>query len=244
MNFFSSVDNMGNYGWRKLFYLILTFLLWHQNSFGQEKKNVYKWYLVCDGYWATFDSKKYTYEEIKNTVELADDCSPCILSTQSLAYELDDFNKLDLKALEIEYLKNLRELQNMKLVKLPYWEKKRQEKIKSLKDHYLLKKCEILAIEYPEALKNYHYEDANLKRLANILCSSNEKIIQEWKRIFSSQEDFGIKYNSKSKLKYAKMALINEWSNHTFKYNIITIDMKSIEKLFIKLEPLNEDDCE
>lgn len=233
--------------WIKIVIPITILLIFH-TTYAQKAtktKNVYKWYnSVCDGYWATFDPKKYTYEEISNSVMLEDACNKCVLFTPSTPFELEDFDKLDLKTLEVEFQTNLDYLKKLKIVKNVNWEKKRQQKIKELKELYQQKKCEILAIDYPQALKNFHYEDKKLKKIADILCSNNENIIKAWKLLRGKEEDFSDKYNSKDRLKYAKIALINEWSFETRMYNISDIDLESIEKLFIKLEPLNEEDCD
>ncbi|TDO73253.1 hypothetical protein EV143_106195 [Flavobacterium chryseum] len=172
----------------------------------------------------TFDPKKYTKEELKNTYDLWFTFSTAKLQTQTNAYFIEDVNKLDATKLFLEYI-NQKALLNRKVVSTPFWNKLKTQRLRELEEEYLLKKITIEAYSDPTVLLNNKYSAKCSEYVQALASNDTIELLKAWRNIVEVQkskngypekviEEYNKKYNSKDHLLYAQMELMTYgWFN-------------------------------
>lgn len=127
----------------------------------------------------TYDSKKYTESELRNTARLFEH-GPFTLSYHPMVFKYEDIAKLDVAKLEQEYARKSAALKALKIVKSPFWETVRQRKIKEMDQSYQLRRTQTLAYRDPKVLREYTAAPACNAKYAEPLISSGESLFKVW----------------------------------------------------------------
>lgn len=91
---------------------------------------------MCE-YEGTFDAKKYSAIQLKNTQRLLNSDFSLDLTTATV-WKYEEISSLNFAPIEADYKKKSTELKNLEIVKSPYWEARRQQKLKELEQYYWL----------------------------------------------------------------------------------------------------------
>lgn len=213
-------------------------------TFAQTK--TFKWTTELCSYEGSYDASKITEQQLKDTYDLWYTGS-FTLQTDATVWKPEEVAKLSLEALDKEYNTNIKRLKELNLVKLPYWEKLREETIKEVEESYKLKNITIKAYEHPEMLKEYAQGSADCQKYADAIISGGDKMFAVWKEMEESQcqnnaspQDcvarFMNLYNSPQKADYAKIRLMafGWWNCSNQQIPYVSRDEK-MEKEFLKL---------
>lgn len=134
-------------------------------------------------YSGTYDSKRFTAVQLKNTFDLAETAGLIPLSTDSTAFKYSDIAKLDVDALDREYAQRLSELKGLDIVPVPYWQKFRERKIRELHEFYRLERVTMLGYRDPKELLAYTRAPACTTKYAKPLISGGSDLLAAWKAL-------------------------------------------------------------
>ncbi|KMQ67155.1 hypothetical protein ACM39_15385 [Chryseobacterium sp. FH2] len=210
---------------------------------------------LCDNK-GHFDSYKYSKEELEGTYKLWFTMSGVLLSTPSV-FNSNSLQKVRaekdkiLAKLDEDFTRQKKILENLKIVKDPYWENIKIQKIQELIDEYEFRKTEIQAFSNPSILLN-HKLSKGCENFAKALNSNDAQMIEEWRKLRKEMskrngnpqrimDEFEEHLNSPNKKDYAVIDLITfGWENCANDgLKRIEHDEKMYEKfnsLFIKID--------
>ena len=162
---------------------------------------------LCDnkGY---YDSAKYSRAEIDGTYKLWFRWSASSLSTPSV-FDLEDLREIRrdkdeiLAKLDEDFTERKIELENLKIVDVPYWQNIKKMHYQELLQDYEKKKIQIEAYSNPAVLLNSTFTK-NCQNFAKALNSNDTDLIAEWKKI---REEMSEKNGDPQRI-------INEFENH------------------------------
>lgn len=237
--------------------LIAILFIFEAFSFAQSKK--VRWSSeggFCE-YEGTFDSKKHTALQLKNTQRLITG-EFNFDTTPATVWKYEEIASLDFAKVEADYQKKSSELRNLNIVKNPYWENVRQKKLKELEQYYLLTKATMASYQTPLRLRDYPFAESCKTKYAELLIAGGNALLKIWetvnletrknnsdpnriKRIFDEQR------NSADALKFALVevtsfgwwncanALIDQGDDSALKE-------KNFNKLFIRVRTIRCDE--
>jgi hypothetical protein len=212
---------------------------------------VFKWTTELCENTGTYNPKKYSELELKNTYDLWFTFSGIALETNSNAHFIEDIEKLNIYKLMSEYI-DKKALYNRKIVSNPFWNKLKKERLQELEDEYELKKITIEAYSNPSILLNNKYSKY-CSEYAKVLSSNDTiELLKSWRNLIEKQkskngapekfmERYNEKYNSKDRLVYAKIELMTYgwWNCGNSKLKRVNDDgsmEKEFNKLFIQIK--------
>ncbi len=221
----------------------------------------FKWGDELCEYASTYNSAKYTEQQLRNTFELMRSSGGVGLSTSDVAFRLDAIQKLNTDSLEKEYKAVKKHLTALDIVPVPYWETLRQRKLKQIEEEYALKKVNIQAYKDPKILKTYTAAPECVTRYADALIAGDDKLVAVWRAQVEEQcknngspkrlrQEFDTYYNSPQRMAYARMEVLTfGWSNCANAHisyvgsgdESLEID-KQFRKLFIKTKTVGCDE--
>lgn len=216
---------------------------------------VYKWTTELCENTGTYNPKKYSAVQLKNTYDLWFTFSGIALETNSNAHSIEDIGKLDVHKLMSEYI-DKKALYNRQIVSTPFWNKLKAEKLQELEDEYELKKISIEAYSNPSVLLNNKYSKY-CAEYAQVLSSNDTiELLKSWRNLIERQkskngapeifmEKYNEKYNSKDRLICAKIELMTYgwWNCGISQIKRINND-GTMEKEFNKLFIHTETECD
>lgn len=203
-----------------------------------------------------FDENKYTKEELEGTYKLWFQMGGILLNTPSVfnLKGLDEVRKDKdqiLSKLNQDFLEKKKTLENLKIVKVPYWENVKKNRIQELMEEYEFRKTEIQAFSDPSVLLNAKLSKG-CENFIKALNSNDAQMIEEWRKLRENMSkkngdpqrilnEFEEHLNSADKKDYAIIDLITfGWGNCTNgNINSIPHDEKmnkQFEDLFIKID--------
>lgn len=151
------------------------------------KQLEYKWETPSCSISGTYDSSKYTEEELKATLDL---CyrfdGSVLLMTDVHPFDITDIAKLNATALDEEY-KQQQKVFNRPVVKTEFMEKLRKDKIKELDEEYELKKITIEAYNNPKILLKSKYASKCNEYAAALTAEDTTKLFDAWTKIVDEQ---------------------------------------------------------
>jgi hypothetical protein len=136
---------------------------------------------VCE-YEGTFDSKKYTAAQLKNTQKLLG-LDFNIDFTTATVWKYEEINSLNFAPIEAEYQKKSAELKNLNIVKLPYWEARKQQKLKEIEQYYWLIKTTMASYKTPKSLRDYPYAESCKTKYAEPMIAGGDSLVQIWEAV-------------------------------------------------------------
>ncbi|WP_310554951.1 hypothetical protein [Flavobacterium sp.] len=187
-----------------------------------------KWFTELCVINSNFDTNKYSKKQLRDTHKLWFSTSAYIDFDGYPKFNLNE--KLEpIEKLETEYSKRKRELENLEIVDLAYWQNIKKLKLKELKSFYEHQKTAYFAYSNSAILTQTNY-DSKAEIYVDALASRDSlKIISAWRVLNDEQkakngspeyveEKFQSRLNSDRCLEYAKMDLFTfGWSNYAIK---------------------------
>lgn len=151
------------------------------------KQIQYKWETPSCSISGTYDSSKYTEEELKATLDL---CyvfdGSVLLISDAHPLDITDIAKLNTKALEEEY-KEQQKMFSRPVVKTEFMEKLRKDKLKELDEEYELKKITIEAYNNPKVLLKSKYASKCNEYVEALTAEDTTKLFDAWTKIVDEQ---------------------------------------------------------
>lgn len=141
---------------------------------------------LCDNK-GHFDSGKYSKEELEDTYKLWFQMGGVLLSTPSV-FNLNSLQKVRtekdeiLTQLDKDFASQKKVLENLKVVKDPYWEHIKTQKLQELLDEYEFRKTEIQAFSNPSILINNRLSKG-CENFIKALNSDETQMIEEWRKL-------------------------------------------------------------
>lgn len=236
-----------------LLFLLLTVLSF--STFAQTK--TLRWETEFCQFEGTYNSKKYTAQQLKNTQQLMG-LDFEFNASATTVWKYEEIDNLDFETVEADYLKKHNELKNLAIVKVTYWENVRQKKLKELEKYYELAKATMASYKTPTSLRNYKYADECVSKYAEPLIQGGDALLSIWETVNiesrkrNSDPDrlkrgFDEERNSPDALKYAVVevtafgwwncanALIDQGDDYD------TLD-KNFRKLFLRVREIKCDE--
>lgn len=212
----------------------------------------YEWWdEMCDCK-STFDSTKYSREQLDNTFKYLWWMQR--IETDATAWELDEIAELNVDTLKKECELSIERLLTYDFALNEFWESHKQNLIKYLESTCELSRLTILGYSNPDTLKYFETADDTCNFYSNALIKGNVILLDAWlswhraKMIQNGNPEswerkFLLKFNSPYAIEYARLELMQfGWwnsANHTLPHIEQSINFsKEFEKLFI------ETDCE
>jgi hypothetical protein len=238
-----------NLSMKKITWLLIV-LLSASASFAQVR--TFKWSGEMCEYTATYNSKKYSEVELRNTARLITS-GEFDLGYHTMVFKYEDIAKLDVSVLDKEYAKKSAELKAMKIVSTPYWETVRQRKVKEMDQAYQKRRAETLAYTDPSVLRNYKAAPACNAKYAEPLINGGESLYKVWLEVNMAsrsknadpgrlKREFEAQNASPDREKYAHVEVMTfGWgncANDLIEYDQLSSDgtyLKEFKKLFVRV---------
>lgn len=134
---------------------------------------------LCD-HVATYDSKKYTEAQLRDTWKLIEDYTLTSLSNAPHVWKWEDIEKLDLAALDAEYKVKTEKIKALNVVNVPYFQNAKKAQIKELDQVYALSRTKLLAFRTPEVLRDYPAAAACKAKYVEPLIKKDESLMKVW----------------------------------------------------------------
>lgn len=224
---------------------------------GNAQTRTFKWSdELCD-YSGTYNSRKYTEAQLRNTVRL---WMPggFSLETSATVFKPEDLPTLNLAALDAEYKAKSGELANLDIVKTPYWEALRKAKLAEMKQVYELSRLTIQGHRNPKVLNELVGSNECKKKYAAPLIAGGDALLTAWRTLNEQHRKinadperlrriFDRQYSSPDRMKYALVEVMTfGWwncANQAIKY--VEYDgsqEREYKKLFIRVKTVRCDE--
>ena len=165
---------------RKMFWLLILLFIGLNDISAQTKK--LRWSdELCD-FEGTYNAKIYSVEQIKNTKKLIGD-EFGVDTSSATVWKFEEIDSLNFAPIEAEYQRKSAELKNLNIVKTPYWEKRRQQKLKEIVQYYLLTKATMMSYKQPLSLRNYTFANACQTKYVDPLITGGDSLLRTWEQV-------------------------------------------------------------
>ncbi len=197
--------------------LIAILVLCQASAYTQTKR--FQWTTELCEYEGTYDAKKYTDAQLRNTLKLFA-VGSFEIETGATVWKYEEIKNLSVAALDKEYESKSAALKKLDIVKSAYWQSLRERKLKELKQVYELSRLTMLAYNEPAKLKEAAFAEACVARFANPLINGGDELLATWetvnedsrrnngdpervKKIFEAERD------SPDRLKFARVEVMS-----------------------------------
>jgi hypothetical protein len=133
---------------------------------------------MCE-YEGTFDTKKVSVEQIRNTLKLINGYFR-LNTFNATVFKYEDIAAQDFSPIEAEYQRKSSELKTLKIIKLPYWEKRKHQQIKEMESYYRLSKTTMASYKTPVSLRDYPFAETCKIRYAEPLIAGGSALFNTW----------------------------------------------------------------
>lgn len=162
-------------------YILLIIVLTLANAANAQMKP-FKWTNELCEMSGTYDSKKYTDKQLRNTLLLFGAAAPRI-DFDATVWKYEDIAKLDLLALDREYEEKSKMIRELDIVKVPFWENLRQETLKEFKQVYELSRITAQAYARPQIVNEYPRAESCKLKYAGPLAAGGEDLVAAWRQV-------------------------------------------------------------
>jgi len=196
--------------------LLAILILCQAAAFAQTKQ--LRWTNDLCEFEGSYDAKKYTDAQLKNTLELFASGSFNI-QTEAPVWRYEDIQSLSVAALDKEYQAKSTALTKLDIIKSPYWESLRTRKLKELKQVYELSRVTILGYGEPAKLNEATFADSCVVKYANPLINGGDQLLTTWRAVNEDtrrrngdperiKKIFQAEYDSPDRLKFARVEVM------------------------------------
>jgi len=208
--------NQGKFSDMKIL-LIAILVLCQTAAYGQTKK--FLWTTELCEFEGTYDAKKYTEAQLKNTLKLSA-VGSFDIETEATVWKYEEIKKLNVAALDKEYESKSTALKKLDIVKSAYWESIRARKLKELKQVYELSRLTMLGYTEPAKLKEAAFAEACVVKFANPLINGGDELLTTWRTVNEDtrrnngdseriKKIFEAEYDSRDRYKYAQVEVMS-----------------------------------
>src|ERR1035437_5053507 len=174
-----------------------------------------KWSTEFCQYSGTYDSKKYTEAQLRDTLKLAMH-GEYSLMTDATAFSYEDIPKLSMASLENEYKTKLAALKALDIVHTKYFDDLKSQKLAEIEQVYELSRVSIMAYKGPKVLTSYSDAEACKKTYATPLIAGGNDLLAVWRKVNEDSRKnnsdpermrriFERQYASADKMKFAQV---------------------------------------
>lgn len=206
----------------------------------------------------TYNSKKYTAEQLRNTIKLLPP-SEFGLSVNATVWRFEEIAALDLAELDRQYENVTAGLRSLKIVKSAYWEAVRQKKLREIEQVYRLSRVTMQAYTNPGILRDYAGAKECQAKFADPLIFGGDKLLRVWRIVNEDSRSknadpdrlrriFDDQYASPDRLKFARVEVMSfGWwncANNSIDYDQPEGEEREREfrKLFIRARTIRCDE--
>ncbi len=197
--------------------LIAILVLCQTAAYAQTKR--FQWTTELCEYEGTYDAKKYTEAQLRNTLKLFA-IGNFDIQTDATVWKYEEIKKLNVAALDKEYESKSTALKKLGIVKSAYWEALRERKLKELKQVYELSKLTMLAYNEPAKLKEAAFAKACVAKYSDPLIKGDDELLAIWRTVNEDtrrnngdseriKKIFEAEYDSRDKYKYARVEVMS-----------------------------------
>ena len=182
MNISAPILGRFGVGLASLVYLIIAF----SNAPAQTRS--FKWDTELCSVTGTYDAKKYSETQLRNTLSLFT-FTDSEADVSMTVWKYEDIAKLDIAAYRRQYEQRSRRLRELDIVRSPYWESLRQERLKEMEQVYELTRTTAVAYTKPEVLKDFPRAETCKMKYARPLIAGGDSLVNAWREVnLSSQK--------------------------------------------------------
>ena len=146
------------------------------------QNKVFKWPTELCMVTGSYDSKKYTEAQLRDTLVLFPAAVPR-LEFDAAVFRYEEIAKLDIATLDREYAEKSRILRSLNIVKTPFWEQLRRAALEEMEQVYQLKKITAQAYTRPEAITEYPRAESCKMKFGGPLIDGGESLIGIWRQV-------------------------------------------------------------
>lgn len=162
--------------------LLALLLLTTLTAIGQTR--TLRWEDELCAYTGTYDAKKFTAAQLRNTLKLSQTAGSIPLETNTTAWKISDIATLDVAALDREYAQKSAELKTLDIVNVPYWQQFRERKLREMEQVYRLGRTSIRAYQDPKVLLDHKdLPDVCTAKYAGPLTSGGDELLKTWQMV-------------------------------------------------------------
>lgn len=164
--------------------LLLLPLLASVSAFGQAK--AFKWDEEMCSYTASYDSRKYTEAQLRNTLSMlrpGAGAEPGRPDISLHVWKYEDIAKLDIEGYDRQYERRSKRLKELDIVKQPYWENLRQEMLLEMQQDHQLARLTAIANTRPEVINDYPRAESCKLKYAGPLVEGGEALVDAWRQV-------------------------------------------------------------
>jgi hypothetical protein len=148
----------------------------------------FKWQSELCDLTGTYDSKKHTPTQLRNTLLLFGANAPR-LEFNATVWKYTDIDGLDVNALDREYEQRSKLIRELDIVKVRFWRDLRLATLKELRQYHELSRSTAQAYRRPEILKDYPRAEACKVKYAEPLRLGGEKLIAAWREVNRASQE-------------------------------------------------------
>lgn len=218
----------------------------------------FRWTTELCEFEGTYDARKYSEAELRNTLKLFALGGEFRLNTEATVWKFEDIARLDVAALDREYNRVMGELKNLKIARSPYFENLRQKKLKEVEQVYRLSRTTMQAYTNPAVIGEYKSAAACVAKFAAPLANGGADLLGIWRAVNEDSRKkngdparleriFNEQMNSADREKYARVEVMSfGWwncANESIEY--VEHDgtpEKQFDKLFSRVKTISCDE--
>jgi hypothetical protein len=196
--------------------LLAVLALYQVTAYAQNRQ--FRWTTELCEFEGTYNAKKHSEAQLNNTVRLFT-VGSFELPTEATIWKYEDIKKLNVAALDKEYAVKSNELKKLDIVKLPYWERFKERKLKELKQVYELSRLTMLGYNEPAKLKEATFADTCVVKYAVTLINGGDELLAIWRTVNEDtrrnngdpqriKKIFEAEYDSPDRLKFARVEVM------------------------------------
>ena len=130
----------------------------------------------------TYNSKKHTAVQLQNTLKLLLP-GEFALNFGATVWRYEDIGALNPAELDRQYAEVTDKLKSLKIVKSPYWEAVRQNKLREIEQVYRLSWVTIRAYAKPAVLRDYNEAETCRAAFAEPLIAGGDLLLRSWRKV-------------------------------------------------------------
>lgn len=157
--------------------IIISLLLLAVGANAQTK--TFRWSSELCDHVGTYNSKKYTEAQLRDTLKLMDYTMAGLFKYPSV-WKWDDIDNLDLPALETEYKDKLAKLNALDVVPVPYFQTAKKAQIKQIEQQFVFYRTKLLAYKTPEVLRDYPGAESCKAKFVEPLIKKDQSLLDVW----------------------------------------------------------------
>ncbi len=198
--------------------LLIAILVLCQTAADAQTKR-FQWTTELCEYEGTYDAKKYTEAQFRNTLKLFA-VGSFEIETDATVWKYEEIKNLSVAALDKEYESKSAALKKLDVVKSAYWQSLRERKLKELKQVYELSRLTMLAYNKPLKLKEATFAESCVARFGNPLINGGDELLATWEMVNKDtrrnngdpervKKIFEAEYDSPDRYKYARVEVMS-----------------------------------